>query len=188
MKDLIFVGSQGSGKGTQAKVVAERHGFQIFETGGALRKMAQEDSELGRKVKEITERGDLVPNEIVMEIVENFLQNIDPSTPAIFDGIPRSEEQRVSLEALLESKGREFAVIQLEVSEDVVMARLLKRAEIEGRADDNPESIKKRIANFYAHTQPLLDVWKTDGRLHTVNGAKAVEDVDLEIEEKIANC
>jgi len=123
-----------------------------------------------------------------MEIVEDFLQNMDEGTPVIFDGIPRSEEQRVSLEALLEAKNRKFAVIELQVSEEVVMSRLMKRAEIEGRADDNPESIKKRIANFYAHTQPLLDVWKAAGKLHSVNGAQSVEGVDTEIEEKIQNC
>jgi adenylate kinase len=73
MNDLILVGIQGSGKGTQARILAEKFGYQIFETGGELRVMAKEESELGKKVKEITERGDLVPNEIVMEIVENFL-------------------------------------------------------------------------------------------------------------------
>ena len=106
MIDLILVGIQGSGKGTQGKLLAEKFGYKIFETGGALRAIAKEDSALGHKVKEITERGDLVPNEIVMEIVEHFFAGISSEVPVIFDGIPRSEEQRQSLENLLQEPHR----------------------------------------------------------------------------------
>ncbi len=188
MKDLILIGIQGSGKGTQAKVLAERHHYQIFETGKALRAMATEDSDLGRQVKDITERGDLVPNEIVMDIVEDFVSKIEGPHPILFDGIPRSEPQRQSLEALLERLGRNFHVIQLEVPEEIVIERMLKRAEIEGRPDDNMDTIKKRLQNFHTHTQPLLDLWKTAGKLDQVNGSQSVEEVDREIEEKLATC
>jgi adenylate kinase len=181
MTDLILVGIQGSGKGTQGKILAEKFGYKIFETGGELRAIAKEDSELGRKVKEITERGDLVPNEIVMEIVEHFFSQISPEIAVIFDGIPRSEEQRVSLEALLSQHNREFRALEVHLSDEEALARLLKRAEIEGRADDNHESIQKRIANFYNHTKPLLDAWKGEDRLITVNGERPIEEVQQDI-------
>lgn len=184
-KDLIFVGIQGSGKGTQAKILAEKKAYKIFETGGELRRIAKEDSPLGHKVKEITERGDLVPNEIVMEIVENFIQNINADDKVIFDGIPRSEEQRVSLEKLLAGKNRNFMALEVKLSEDEAMKRLLKRAEIEGRADDNPETIKKRIQNFYDHTEPLLDAWRAQDKLIVIDGDQSIEEVAEEIFNKI---
>ncbi|MBI4231908.1 nucleoside monophosphate kinase, partial [Candidatus Peregrinibacteria bacterium] len=84
--DLILFGIQGSGKGTQGKILAERYGLKIFETGGALRALAQEDSELARKVKSIIEAGHLVPNEVVMEIVEDFMNKQEASSPILFDG------------------------------------------------------------------------------------------------------
>lgn len=184
-KDLIFIGIQGSGKGTQAKLLAEKEGYQIFETGGALRKMATEDSPLGQKVKSITQRGDLVPNEIVMDIVENFIQKIQNDTPIIFDGIPRSEEQRISLENLLRKKKRDFLALEVRLSEAEAIKRLLKRAEIEGRADDNLETIKKRIHNFYQHTQPLLEAWKDQGRLKVIDGEQSIEKVSDDIFESV---
>lgn len=186
MKDLILVGIQGSGKGTQAKILAEKHGYQIFETGGALRTIASEDSDLGRQVKEITTRGDLVPNEIVMDIVRDFVNNkADKTKPVIFDGIPRSEEQRQSLEALLADLGRDFQVLHITLSEDEAFARLMKRAEIEGRADDNPESIRKRIQNFYDFTQPLLAPWAEAGRVIEIDGDQSIDAVTTEIDEKL---
>ena len=174
MKDLILVGIQGSGKGTQGTLLAKNYGYQIFVTGDELRRIAQEDSSLGSEVKAITERGDLVSNEVVMRIVENFLESLETDTPVIFDGIPRSEEQRQTLEALLQKFGRDFQVLELTLSESTAFDRLMKRAEIEGRADDNPDSIRKRIANFHTHTAPLLSVWESQGRLFSADGEQDI--------------
>lgn len=185
MKDVILVGIQGSGKGTQAKILAEKKGFQIFETGGVLRKLAAEDSDLGRQVKAITTRGDLVSNELVMEIVENFVENLEGDTPVIFDGIPRSIEQRDSLEKLLQKIGRDFQVLEVTLDDEVAFQRLMKRAEIEGRADDNPEAIKKRIQNFYDFTEPLLAKWREEKRVISINGDQSIEEVQTEISIKL---
>ncbi len=185
MTDLILIGIQGSGKGTQGKILAEKFGYKIFETGGELRKIAKENSPLGQKVKEITERGDLVPNEIVMEIVEHFFAQISPQTPVIFDGIPRSEVQRVSLEKLLADHGREFRALEVKISDQEAVSRLLKRAELEGRADDNLETIQKRIQNFYNFTQPLLDEWRKSGKLVSVNGEREIEQVTADMLAKL---
>lgn len=185
MKDLILVGIQGSGKGTQARILAEKFGYQIFETGAALRAIAKEDSDLGHKVKEITNRGDLVPNDIVMEIVEDFLSKHDSDKPVIFDGIPRSEAQRQSLEKLLESHDREFAVLEIQLSEEEAMKRMMQRAEQEGREDDTPEVMRKRIENFHQYTAPLLEIWKQQGRVIEIDGEQSIQDVTSEILEKL---
>jgi len=204
MTDLILIGKQGSGKGTQAKILAKRFGFEIFETGGALRAIAKEDSELGREVLAITTRGDLVPNEVVMKIVSDFLQKLTGDAPVIFDGIPRSEEQRVSLEKLITEKGREFRGLEVRLSNEEALGRLSIRAQcgdcgenfgseedvcpkcgsvnVSRRADDNPESISKRLDNFDKFTAPLLSVWKDQGKLVSVNGE---QDVDLVTEEML---
>ncbi len=186
MKDLILVGIQGSGKGTQAKILAKNHGYEIFETGKALRAIAAEDSSLGKQVKEITTRGDLVSNEIVMDIVADFIEKKEGSGPIIFDGIPRSEEQRVSLEKLLANKGRSFQVLAIELSEKEAFARMHKRAELENRADDNQEAMTKRIANFYTFTAPLLQTWREEGRLIQVCGEHGVEEVTERINTQLA--
>ena len=185
MQDLILIGRQGSGKGTQGKILAAKYGYQIFETGGALRAMAQQDSELGREVKAITGRGDLVPNEVVMKIVRDFLAGLEASTPVIFDGIPRSEVQRASLEAELEAAGRDWKALEIRISNDEAVSRLLKRAEIEGRADDNLEAIKKRLENFEIHTQPIVDLWEAEDRLLAVDGVGEIEDITAEVESAL---
>lgn len=183
-KSLIFVGPQGSGKGTQARLLVKEFGYVLFETGGVLREMAQEESDLGRQIKEITTRGDLVSNEIVMEVVRDFVAK-NPGKKIIFDGIPRSEEQRLSLEALLEEVGIEFDAVEINLPRERSIERLLARAEIEGRADDNPESINKRLENFEKYTKPLIDKWREQGNLISINGDQTPVEVDAEIRTKL---
>ncbi len=207
MTDLILVGKQGSGKGTQAKILAEKFGFKIFETGGALRAIAKEDSDLGREVLAITTRGDLVPNEVVMKIVSDFLSKLKGDVPVVFDGIPRSEEQRKSLEKLLEENGREFRALEVRLSNKEALARLSVRAQcgdcganfgspedictkcgstnVSRRADDTPEAISKRLDNFEKFTAPLLSVWKECGKLISVNGEQKRELVTAEMLEQL---
>lgn len=175
MKDIILIGRQGSGKGTQGKILAEKFGYIIFETGGALRTMAQQDSSLGRQVKEITGRGDLVSNDIVMSIVREFLAELPMTSPVIFDGIPRSEIQRESLELELENAGRDWKALEIRITNEEAVYRLLKRAEIEGRADDNLTAIQKRLENFEMYTQPILDQWAQRDLLVAINGKADVE-------------
>ncbi len=206
-KDIILVGKQGSGKGTQAKILAKKLGFKIFETGAALREIAQQDTDLGREVLDITSRGDLVSNDIVMKIVENFLKTLDNNTPVIFDGIPRSEVQRETLEALLAKNSRDFVVIEIKLSNEEALNRLLIRAKcndcganfgspedlcpvcgsenISRRKDDNPDAIMNRLKNFDEYTYPLLEEWEKAGKLISVDGEQSVEEVSEEIFSKL---
>jgi len=199
--DLIFFGMQGAGKGTVGRLVAEHFNLKIFETGGALRALAQEDSPLGHKVKEIIEAGHLVPNEVVMEIVEDFLNKLEPGAQVLFDGIPRSTEQANSLNALLDKNGRTYKAILIKITEDTALTRLTTRkicskckkvfaadyknetcdepacdsAPLTTRADDNPEAIKTRIEAFKEETLPAIELYKDN--LIEIDGEPSIEQV-----------
>lgn len=196
--DLIFFGMQGSGKGTLSKSVAERYGLEIFETGGELRKLASQDSELAKKIKSIIEAGKLVSNEVVMEIVENFLNNLPANTDILFDGIPRKIEQANSLNKLLNTNGRKYLGVLIELKEETALKRLTTRRVCENcktvypadytkencekcggklitRADDNPESIKTRLDTFKQETLPAIDLYRDN--LIKIDGEPNIEEV-----------
>lgn len=202
--DIVLFGIQGSGKGTLGKAVAQKYGLEIFETGGELRKLSQEDSELGRKVKSIVEAGHLVPNEVVMDIIENFMKKLPAGKNVLFDGIPRKMEQARTFDALMEKYNRDVLCILVEVPEDVVMKRLMKRRICENcksvypaaytketcekcggklvmRTDDNPESIKTRIKAYYDETMPVIDHYKEMDRMLAMNGDLSIPDAEKEI-------
>ena len=183
--DLIFFGMQGSGKGTLGVSVAERYGLKIFETGAELRKLAAQDSELAKKVKSIIEAGKLVSNEVVMEIVENFMNNLPANTDILFDGIPRKIEQAQSLNTLLNNHGRRYTGVLIELKEETALHRLTTRQICESckaiypanynkencekcggnlglRADDNPEAIKTRLKTFKEETIPAIELYKAN--------------------------
>lgn len=182
--NLIFFGIQGSGKGTQAKLLAEKLGYQIFETGGELRKLAKEESELGKKVKETIEAGHLVSSELVLEIVRNFIKNAD-KTKIIFDGIPRNQDQYDSFMGILKEFELQYTAIHFKLEKDEAMKRLFKRAEIEGRADDNEESIKRRIDIFYNDTLPIITNFEKEGHLIEVDASPTVEEIYQDLTSRL---
>lgn len=197
--DLIFFGMQGAGKGTLGKQVAQRYGMQFFETGGELRRLSQEDSELGQKIKSIIEAGHLVSNEVVMEIVENFVNNLPEGASVLFDGIPRSVEQANTLNALLDKLGREYKGVLIEISRDTALRRLTTRrlcskckeiypatftadscekcgGELVTRKDDNPEAIETRLKAFADETMPAIEMYAN--RLIKINGEPTIDEVE----------
>lgn len=179
--DLVLFGMQGSGKGTQAKLIAEQCGLSIFETGAQLRKLAKEDSELGCKIASILASGNLVPNEVVMEMVAAFVDSLEEGQSALFDGLPRSVEQKESFDALLESKGRNIQGLLIELNEDEAMTRLLARK----RDDDTPEAIRVRIDTFMEKTQPVIDAYAAEGKMLAIDGVQSIEEVNRDIMEAI---
>jgi adenylate kinase len=182
--NLIFFGIQGSGKGTQAKLLAEKFGYVIFETGGELRKLASQDTELGQKVKSIINAGHLVSSELVMEIVENFLkQNSDKQI--IFDGIPRNQDQQDMFINLLESHNIEYLAIHFKLEKEEALNRLYKRAEIEGRADDNEESIQRRINIFYTETLPIIEQYQNKNHLLEIDASPTIEKIFAVLTQKL---
>lgn len=180
-KDIVLFGIQGSGKGTQAQILAKKWNLKIFETGGELRKIMKEESMLGNKVNEIVSRGDLVPNEIVMEIVEHFLEGISEADRVLFDGLPRSMPQKETFDALLEKKGRDTQGICLDVPRDEVVQRMKER----GRADDTDEVIEKRIQNYENETVPVIEKYEAEGKMIRINGFQSIEAVTAEIIGKL---
>jgi len=197
--DLIFFGMQGAGKGTLGKTVAENYGMQIFETGGELRKLAKEDSELGRKIKSIIEAGHLVSNEVVMEIVENFMNNLENNSPILFDGIPRKIEQANSLNEVLEKHNRNYRAVLININKETALKRLTTRRicnvcktvypadyqedtcpnghELETRKDDTPDAIATRLDAFETETKPAIELYRE--KLITINGEPQIEEVKV---------
>lgn len=207
--DYVLFGIQGSGKGTQGKILAEQLGAAYFETGGELRRLAAENSVLGKKVKSIIDAGHLVPNEVVMEIVENFVKKLPrPEIPVIFDGIPRNAEQNASFISLLQKLNRPYTGIYFELSREEAENRLLKRrmcskcktvypasfknaacekcgGSLITRADDNADSIRIRIEIFYKETLPIIEQWRAAGKMIDLNGAGKIEEVTRKLFNKI---
>ncbi len=198
--DIVLFGIQGSGKGTIARAVCKKYGFHYFETGAELRKLSQEDSELGQKVKEIIEAGHLVPNEIVMEIIEHFMKDIPANEAIVFDGIPRKPNQAETFEALMKRMEREYIGVLVEVPEDEALKRLTTRrvcskckavypadyskeecekcgGELITRSDDNPESIKTRFGAYFEETMPVIEQLKERNQLLSVDGIPPIPEV-----------
>jgi adenylate kinase len=182
--NLILFGIQGSGKGTQAKLLAEKYGYQIFETGAELRKLAKEDSELGRKVKETIESGHLVSSELVLEIVKNFVSQAE-NGKIIFDGIPRNQDQNIAFRGILAEYNLDYTAVHFKLDKQESLIRLFKRAEIEGRADDNEESIKRRIDIFFADTLPIVETYKQEGKLIELDATPSIEEVFQNLEQTL---
>lgn len=182
--NLIFFGIQGSGKGTQAKLLSEQFGFKIFETGAELRKIATEDSDLGRKVKETIEAGHLVSSELVLEIVKDFVKkNLDQNI--LFDGIPRNQAQNEVFQTILEDYKLDYTAIHFKLDREESLKRLFKRAEIEGRADDTEEVINRRIEIFYADTLPIIETFAHKGRLIEIDASPSIQEISQELITKL---
>lgn len=183
--DYLFFGIQGSGKGTQTKLIGQKFNIPVFETGHELRKIAEESTPLGQEVKATIESGHLVSNDVIMQIVEVFLERNKEAKHLIFDGIPRNTEQQNLLHSLLNAAGREFQAVLIKLSEQEAVTRLTKRAEIENRKDDTAEGIQKRISIFYEHTEPLLAFYRKNHNLVEIDGDKTVEEVYTELTNKL---
>lgn len=179
--DLIFFGIQGAGKGTQSTNACNRYHLKTFETGAALRSLAQEDSDLGRKVKSIIEAGNLVPTEVVMEIVEDFINKNGAQGGILFDGIPRSPEQAEAFLALMEKNEREFTPVLINLSKEEAKKRLLLRQ----RKDDYEDAINTRFNHYEAQTIPVIDTLRKNHAVVEINGDQSIEAVEAEINHKL---
>ena len=171
-RDLVLFGMQGAGKGTQAAHLCARLGHVIFETGAELRKVKAQENELGRTVREIIDRGDLVPNDIVMEMVAQFVQQ-NAEQLIIFDGLPRSLPQKESFDRLLQQAGRQVLHVVLDIPREVALQRLAERA----REDDTPAVLERRLQNFADETLPVLQAYEAAGQLLRVDATKAEAEV-----------
>jgi adenylate kinase len=175
---LLIMGPPGAGKGTQAKRIAEHYGIPAISTGDIFRAMKNADTPLARQVRAIMESGGYVSDEITNEIVKDRLAQPDCQTGFLLDGYPRTLQQVRTLDDYLAETDRPLdAVISLLADTDEVVARLLRRAAIDGRSDDNEETIRVRLQVYVEQTEPLLDVYRSRGLLVEVNGLGEVDEV-----------
>ena len=164
MVNIVIFGAPGSGKGTHSARLVEEFKLDHISTGDVLRKEIKEGTELGKIAQGYIDQGQLIPDELMIGILASKYDSFKDSKGVIFDGFPRTIAQAEALKQMLEERGQELtAMIDIQVAEEILMARLLRRATLEGRADDNEETIKKRFAVYHNQTAPLIEWFKGQG-------------------------
>ena len=191
MIHLILLGPPGAGKGTQGEILVKRHGIVQLSTGQMLRDAVAAGTDLGKRAKAIMDKGDLVPDEIVVGLISERLDQADAAGGAIFDGFPRNVAQAEALDALLKGKGRRLdAVISIEVPDEELLARVEKRIREtppdKRRTDDNAETLKKRLEVYHAQTKALVPYYERQGKLVRIDGTKPIADVSAAIQQALA--
>lgn len=189
---LVLLGPPGAGKGTQAERLVARYNIVPLSTGNILRAVAATDSEIGRRMKDIMTRGDLVPDDLVVELIADRIGAAEAKNGFILDGFPRTVKQAERLDGMLAERGLKLdAVVELKVDETALIARIEKRvAETKAkgqavRADDTPEALEKRVVNYRIQTMPLSDYYRNTGALLTVDGMQPVDQVERAIERAL---
>jgi adenylate kinase len=181
--NILMLGPQGSGKGTQAKRIAAEYGIPHIATGDMLRAAIDAGTSLGLRVKPIYDAGELVPDEIMIELIRERLDEPDAADGFVLDGFPRTTPQADAFDAMLREIGRELTVVfALQVSDEVCIERLLKRAREEGRTDDTPEAIRTRLEIYHRETEPLVEHYRAQGSLVTIHADGTPNEVFAEIQ------
>jgi len=184
--DVLLLGVQGSGKGTQAKRLAGEYGLAHVATGDMLRAAMAEGTPLGQRVRPIYEAGALVPDDLMIELIRERLQSPDTGGGFILDGFPRTMAQADALDSMLSEIDRPLTVVlELQVPDAVAIERLRKRAAEEGRSDDTPEAITKRIALYNQETKPLVSHYRLAGNLVGIHGYRPENEVFTEIQQAV---
>ena len=182
MRYVILVGAPGAGKGTQAKLLQGALGIPQVSTGDLFRYNLKNETELGQLARTYMDRGQLVPDEVTVAMVRDRLSQSDCQNGVILDGFPRTSAQAEALDNFLAEIGGQINVVpHIYVDQDVLVERLLKRAEIEGRADDNEETIRTRMRVYEEQTRPLLEYYGEKGLVVEVNGKQSVEEVNTDL-------
>ncbi len=184
---LIFLGPPGAGKGTQAQRLEENHGYIQLSTGDMLRAAVAAGTEIGLLAKGLMARGELVPNDVVVEIISERIAKPDCAEGFILDGFPRNVAQAEALDEMLDDKNLKLdAVIELAVNDGILINRIEKRAsETVGgpREDDNAESLENRLIVYHEQTAPLIEYYQKKGVLKSIDGMADVDEVSNQIEE-----
>jgi adenylate kinase len=165
--NLLILGPQGAGKGTQATRIADEYGIAHVSTGDMLRAAVARGTELGKRVQPIMERGDLVPDALMVDLIRERLADPDAARGFVLDGFPRTLGQAEALDV----------VLVLEVPDGVATERMLERARIEGRADDTPEAITRRLENYHAQTAPLVEWYRARDKVAPIDGVPEIDEV-----------
>ena len=182
MLNIVIFGAPGSGKGTQSERIVAKYGLNHISTGEVLRGEIAAGTELGKTAQQIIDKGHLIPDELMISILASKLDSLAGGNGVIFDGFPRTIAQAEALKVMLNERGQDVtAMIELDVPEDELMVRLLKRGQLSGRADDNEETIKKRLAVYNEQTSPLKEWYKNDGKHCYINGLGELDRIFADI-------
>jgi adenylate kinase len=180
--NLLVLGPQGAGKGTQAKRISSEYGIPHISTGEMFRAEQAAGTELGRRLGEIMAKGDLVPDDLTIALIKERLARPDAATGFIFDGFPRTLAQADALDAMLAGIGRGLdAILFFDLPDEVGFERALRRAELEDRTDDTPEAIRKRLAIYHSETEPIVEHYRATGKLVPLHADRSIEEVWNEI-------
>ena len=182
--NLVLFGPPGAGKGTQAKLLTQMRGLPQLSTGEMLRAAIQAGTPLGLRSKALIEKGELVPDEVVIDIIAQRYDEPDCAGGAVFDGFPRTIAQASALDQMLAARGRKIdLVLELKVDDQVLLSRVEQRIKAGGvlRSDDTPETLAHRLAVYYKNTAPLIDYYREQGKLRTVDGMAPIETVTRQI-------
>lgn len=179
MTNLVIFGAPGSGKGTQSARLIDEYGLHHISTGEVLREHIARGTELGKIADSYISKGNLIPDDLMIRILDDVLKNIGPDVPGVvFDGFPRTIPQAHALKRLLQEHGTDLhAVVGLEVPEEQLIDRMIKRGHDTGRADDNPETIKHRLQVYHEQTQPLREFYVNEGNYMPIDGTGVVDEI-----------
>ena len=182
MKNIVIFGAPGSGKGTQSDMMIEKYGLNHISTGDVLRAEIKKGTELGKTAASFIDNGQLIPDDLMVSILASVYDSFGDHKGVIFDGFPRTIPQAEALKKMLNERGDKVAaMIELDVPEDELMKRLLLRGQQSGRADDNEETIKKRLVVYHSQTQPLIEWYKQEGLHHHIDGLGELERIFKDI-------
>jgi adenylate kinase len=184
--NVLLLGPQGSGKGTQANRIAAEYGIPHVASGEILRAEMAAGTELGRRVRDVVDRGDLVSDDLMIELIKTRLAQPDTDAGFVLDGFPRNSAQAEALDEMFGDIGRSLSVVfALQISDDVAVERLLRRAELEGRGDDTLEAIQRRLETYHRETAPLVEYYRVRGNLVPVHGDRSENEVFAEIQSAL---
>lgn len=185
MLNIIMCGAPGSGKGTQSDRIVEKYQLTHLSTGDLLRKEIASGSEIGSQLNAIVSRGDLVPDEIIIDMLASHIDALGANCKGvIFDGFPRNVAQAEALEKMLAERGLSTSVLlDMQVEQDELIARLLNRGKLSGRSDDNMETIQQRLLVYEQKTKPVSDFYNSLGKYQAINGMGTMDEIFARIDE-----
>lgn len=189
MFNLVVFGAPGSGKGTQSARLINHYGLYHISTGELLRDHIKRGTELGKIAESYISKGQLIPDELMIDILADVLDsNPETAKGVIFDGFPRTVPQAHALKKMLHDRGsRVHAVVGLEVDDEELVDRLIKRGKESGRSDDNPETIAQRLNVYHSQTTPLRDYYIGEGTYHSVPGSGTIDEIFANIKREVDN-
>jgi adenylate kinase len=184
--NVLLLGPQGSGKGTQAKRIQAEYGIPHIATGEILRAAIAAETELGQRVKPIVESGQLVPDDLMIDLIRERLDEDDAEEGFILDGFPRTLPQAKALDDMLAEIGRHLSIVfGFQLDDEVGIERMTKRAQIENRKDDTPEAIAQRLELYHRETEPLIGHYRAQGNLVGIHADRRIDEVFAEVQEAL---